>query len=448
MHSLYARVTLAALLVLALFLGLTGVALDRAFRDSAQAAVEERLRAHIFGLLAVAEPAPDGGLVLPESLPDERFQRPGSGLYAQVLGAGDRTVWRSASQVLQTVPDPDWLQPGVWRFRRRQGEAGEEWFQLAFGVAWDLPQGAVEFTFGASEDLTMYNAQLTRFRGSLWIWFAALATGLLVALGLVLRWGLQPLRRVERDLAAVEAGTRENLTGRYPRELRGLTDNLNALLLTERGRMQRYRDALADLAHSLKTPLAILRGGQDAQSSREEIQALIREQTGRMDQIVAYQLQRAATSGRSALLPPLALAPLLQRLQQGIGKVYGQRGLRLDLRVDEALRCRADEGDLMELCGNLIDNACKWARSRVRIEAVARPAGAGFELYVEDDGPGIPEQQRAVVLGRGVRADSAMPGQGIGLAVVRDIVAAYGGELVIDQSPELGGARIRVRLPG
>jgi two-component system sensor histidine kinase PhoQ len=447
MHSLYARVTLAALLVLALFLGLAGWALERAFRDSASAAVQERLQARIYGLLAAADLDGDDRLVLPERLPEERFQRPGSGLYAQVLQHNDAAIiWRSPSQLLQVLPEPPALAPGEWRFRHVRATGNGEWFQLAFGVRWEQASGEVDFTFSVTEDPASYQAQLSEFRHSLWTWFAALAAGLLLALVLVLRWGLRPLRRVARDLAAVEAGTHEDLSGQYPRELRGLTDNLNALLRSERGRLQRYRDGLADLAHSLKTPLAILRGGQDAQASREEIQALIREQTGRMDQIVAYQLQRAATSGRSALLQPVPIAPLLERLRQSLGKVYGQRGLQLELRVDAQLRCRADEADLMELCGNLLDNACKWASARVLIQAAPRADGTGLELQVEDDGPGIPEHQREAVLGRGVRADSTLPGQGIGLAVVRDIVAAYGGELVIDPSPELGGARIRVCL--
>ncbi|MCW8874643.1 MAG: ATP-binding protein [Gammaproteobacteria bacterium] len=450
MHSLYARVTLAALLVLALFLGLAGWTLERAFRDSAGAAVQERLQAQIYGLLAAADLDADDRLVLPERLPEERFQRPGSGLYAQVLQHGEAAiVWRSPSQLLQDLPVPPPLSPGEWRFRHVQVDGNDEGFQLAFGVRWEQESSSLDFTFSVTEDAANYQAQLAEFRHSLWTWFAALALGLLLALVLVLRWGLRPLRQVERDLAAVEAGTREDLGGQYPRELRGLTDNLNALLRSERGRLQRYRDGLADLAHSLKTPLAILRGGQDAQSSREEIQALIREQTGRMDQIVAYQLQRAATSGRSALLQPVPIAPLLERLRQSLGKVYGQRGLRLELRVDPAqLQLRADEADLMELCGNLLDNACKWARTRVLIQATSRAEGTGLELQVEDDGPGIPEDQRDAVLGRGVRVDSTLPGQGIGLAVVCDIVAAYGGTLAIDQSPGLGGARIQVRLPG
>jgi two-component system sensor histidine kinase PhoQ len=448
MHSLYARVTLAALLVLALFLGLAGWTLDRAFRDSAAAAVRERLQAQIYGLLAAADLDADERLALPERLPEERFLRPGSGLYAQVLQHDTAISWRSPSQMLQRIPDPPLQAPGAWRFLHLREAGTGEWFQLAFGVRWEQERGSLDFTFSVTEDLASYQAQLREFRHSLWTWFTALAAGLLLALVLVLRWGLRPLRQVERDLAAVEAGSREDLVGDYPRELRGLTDNLNALLRSERGRLQRYRDGLADLAHSLKTPLAILRGSLDGPVAAQEIPQIIREQTARMDQIVAYQLQRAATSGRTTLLQPLPIAPLLERMRQSLAKVYAQRRLDLEVRADAALCLRADEADLMELCGNLIDNACKWARTKVMIQAGVPEDGQGFELRVEDDGPGIPADQRAAVLERGVRADSAMPGQGIGLAVVRDIVTAYGGRVTIDASPGLGGARLRVWLPG
>ncbi|HEY9151138.1 MAG TPA: hypothetical protein VIQ75_10080, partial [Gammaproteobacteria bacterium] len=190
MHSLYARVTLAALLVLALFLGLAGWTLERAFRDSAGAAVQERLQAQIYGLLAAADLDADDRLVLPERLPEERFQRPGSGLYAQVLQHGEAAiVWRSPSQLLQDLPAPPPLPPGEWRFRHVQMDGNGEGFQLAFGVRWEQESSSLDFTFSVTEDAANYQAQLAEFRHSLWTWFAALALGLLLALVLVLRWG-------------------------------------------------------------------------------------------------------------------------------------------------------------------------------------------------------------------------------------------------------------------
>lgn len=447
MQSLHLRLTLAASLVLTAFLGLAGYALDRAFRDSAETAVRERLQAHIYGLLAAADIDRRGDLILPDSLPEERFQRPGSGLYAQVADVAGRIAWRSPSLLGQSLPAPPQLPPGSWSFSRVPDGTAEALFVLGFGSTWEVNERSLDFTFTVIETPQAYAAQVAQFRRSLGAWFGALALGLLVAQGLVLRWGLNPLRRVERDLAAVEAGQRETLSGSYPRELRGLTDNLNALLKTERGRLARYRDALADLAHSLKTPLAVLRGARQADAG-PDLEQLVREQTERMTQIVDYQLQRAATSGRTTLMTPVAITPLLQRILDSLAKVYAERRLDLRLDADAALHFRADAADLMELCGNLLDNACKWARARVRVQARLTDTDGGqtLELDIDDDGPGIPLDQRAAVLGRGVRADSSVPGQGIGLAVARDIVAAYGGRIDIDASPELGGARLRATL--
>ncbi|MBI5041360.1 MAG: hypothetical protein HZB57_09245 [Gammaproteobacteria bacterium] len=450
MHSLNARLGLAASLVLAAFLGLTGWALDRAFSDSAETAVRERLQAHIYGLLAAANLDRRGNLTMPESLPEERFTRPGSGLYAQIVRA-DRTVaWQSPSQLGQTLPSPPQMQPGEWLFTRQQTAEMHNLFVLAFGNSWDLGKRSVNFTFSVSEDPEVYLAQVAQFRQSLFVWFAVLAIGVLIAQGLVLRWGLSPLRRVERDLAAVEGGERELLSGDYPRELRGLTDNLNALLKTERGRLSRYRDALADLAHSLKTPLAVLRGAGPQPTQGADLEQLVREQTERMSQIVDYQLQRAATSGRTTLMAPVAIATLLQRIFNSLEKVYADRHLTLTLNADSALQFRGDEADLMELCGNLLDNACKWAAARVTATAHLHDVGDGQELVVciEDDGPGIAPEKRAAVLGRGVRVDSSVPGQGIGLAVARDIASAYGGRIDIEHSESLGGARVCAHLGG
>jgi two-component system, OmpR family, sensor histidine kinase PhoQ len=447
MHSLHLRLTLAASLVLTAFLGLAGYALDRAFRVSAETAVRERLQAHIYGLLAAADLDRQGDLSLPDSLPEERFQRPGSGLYAQVTQTDGDVMWRSPSQLGHAFPVLPHLTPGNWSFTRLPKPPAHELFVLSFGSAWEVNERSLDLTFTVIEEPQAYAAQVAQFRRSLGTWFGALALGLLVAQGLVLRWGLNPLRRVERDLAAVEAGARETLSGNYPRELRGLTENLNALLKTERGRLARYRDALADLAHSLKTPLAVLRGARHG-DDRQDLERLVQEQTERMTQIVDYQLQRAATSGRTTLLMPVAITPLLQRILTSLAKVYAERRLDLHLDAGATLQFRADAADLMELCGNLLDNACKWARTRVvvRAQLVDADGGQALELIIEDDGPGIAPEQRAAVLGRGVRIDSSVPGQGIGLAVARDIVSAYGGKIEIDASPELGGARVRATL--
>jgi two-component system sensor histidine kinase PhoQ len=255
---------------------------------------------------------------------------------------------------------------------------------------------------------------------------------------------------VAADLAEIEAGRRTELIGHYPRELRGLTDNLNALIRHERSHLERYRHTLDDLAHSLKTPLAVLRGTLDSGGSNQEFQHSVQEQVDRMSQIVQYQLQRAATSGRTTLTAPIALLGAVQKITASLDKVYAGKQVTCRLRIDDKAFFHGDEGDLLELLGNLLDNAYKSCRQHVVISGqplVDHRYSTGLIIYVEDDGPGIPLDMAQSVLQRGVRMDTATPGQGIGLAVVQDIVRIYKGALEIGSS-HLGGARLTVHLPG
>jgi len=443
MRSLQSRLVLAASVALAAFLGLGGFALDRSFCDSAQTAVHRRLQADIYALLAAADVNSAGVLHMPPRLFDERLQRPGSGLYGQVIDASGQSRWRSASELGKQLPTPAALPPGTWRFRKVDSTGGRL-FQLSFGVAWDTDNGgARRYTFIVSEDLASYDAEVERFRRSLLVWLGAAAVVLLLLQGTILRWSLTPLRRAARNLEAIQSGVQARLEGDYPRELQGLTDNLNALLESERRQLGRYRDGLADLAHSLKTPLAVLRGALEG-GNDEELRGAVKDQTERMNLIVDYQLQRAATSGRTALMAPVPIEPVVRRVLDSLAKVYRDKGVRSEQSVPQDACFHGDEGDLMELLGNLIDNAYKWCRSVVRVNLDVAPERE-LVLTVEDDGPGVPADKARVVVNRGERADAGVSGHGIGLAVVQDIARAYHGGIDIDASP-LGGARIRVRL--
>ncbi|MCG5499342.1 ATP-binding protein [Ectothiorhodospira lacustris] len=427
MNSLTLRVSLIAALVVAVFAVVTALALDRAFRDSAVYAVEERLQAQLFLLMGAAEVDPAGRVSLPERLPESRLMLPDSGLHARVGDDLGRTLWRSPSALGTYGLQPD-----------------DRAFVARMTVDWETPGGVVPLTFTLSEDRSGLEAQLRTYRRSLWGWLAVLAVLLLAAQSLALYLGLIPLRRVARELRAMEQGEQSALTGRYPVELKALTDNLNDLLRQERAQLARYRDGLADLAHSLKTPLAVLRGSLESRHDEDRRHDL--EQLERMDRIVAYQLQRAATAGHRALAAPMAVASLVQRLGRTLDKVYPDKGVVFFDDVSADSRFRGNEGDLMELLGNLMDNAWKYGRSRVRVSSATE--GRWLVLRVEDDGPGIPADQVPAILARGGRLDEGVPGQGIGLAVVNEIVSAYEGRLTIGTSEALGGARVEIRLPG
>ena len=445
--SLHARLLVAAGVVLTGFLGLTGAALDRGFRQSAEAAARDRLQAELYLLLGAADLDADLGMSVPEVLPDARLATPGSGLYAEVVDGEGEVVWRSWSALGLDVPFPAPPPPGHPELRETLSSDGAALLTLSLGVVWELAPGRDErYTFRVAESRATLEAEVARFRQSLWGWLAAAGLGLLAVQGLVLRWGLAPLRRVVHEVAAVEAGGQEGLGGDYPGELRPLTDRLNALLAHGRSQLERHRNALADLAHSLKTPLALLQGSLEGEAPAPELRASVRDQVERMATVVDYQLRRAAATGRAPLTASVALAPLVRRVVASVAKVHAARAISFQVEVPEDLRLAGDEGDLMEVVGNLLDNAAKWARGRVRVSARANPPDA-TQLTVEDDGPGIPAAELPRIATRGTRADPGTPGQGIGLAVVRDIVeSAYGGQLELANRPG-GGLEARVRLP-
>ena len=448
--SLNTRLLLASSVVLTAFLGITGLVLDRAFRASADTALRDRLQVHVYALLAASDLDARGKLRLPAELPDPRFSLIGSGLYAEVVDGNGQPVWRSKSLLGLTIPFARTPPVGEREFVPIEVERDLPLLSLAFTVSWQANENSDRrYTYRVAENLVSFNAEVTRFRQSLWGWLAGAAILLLLVQGAVLRWSLAPLRRVADDLHAIETGLAQRLRGNYPRELRQLTDNLNGLLSSADSHLKRYRDSLGNLAHSLKTPLAVLRGAVDGETNDAALRAIAREQLTGMAQLIDYQLQRAAVSGRTPLAAPVEVKPVVEKIVAALTKVYADKDVRVTLDVETSATFHGDAGDLTEMLGNLLDNACKWCRQQVRVTARMRPTSGAtrpsLDISVEDDGPGIPENMKARVLQRGARADETTPGHGLGLAMVQDTLALYHGELVLETGP-LGGLAVRLRF--
>jgi len=454
--SLQARSLAAASCVLAAFLGLAFFALDRAFYDAAESALRERLQGYIFAYLAAADTTRSGSLIPPEVGPDPRFDRPvQSGLYAGIVG--DKIVnvkgnqWRSPSATDRDLPFDTQLARGEVRFSGPSETPVGDLFVLAQGVDWTTGiKDELHLTFYVAEDVSGLREQVRVYRGTLLMWLGTTGVVLLLLLVVVLRWSLAPLRKVVADLARVERGSQDRLDRAYPSELSGLTTSLNSFIDAERDRLKRYRNTLSDLAHSLKTPLAVVRSQLESGGDAEELRWTVLEQVGRMDEIVAYQLSRAATSGHQTFAAPLPLEPYCEEIVRSLEKVYANKGVLCEFEIEATARFHGDQGDLMELLGNLLENAFKWARRRVLLSASVIPAPAGrrpgLELIVEDDGPGVAEEKIGHLLQRGVRGDERVQGHGIGLAIVQDILRAYKGELNVTHSETLGGARFTIRF--
>src|SRR5690606_7063145 len=307
------------------------------------------------------------------------------------------------------------------------------------------------YTIYVMEDAGTLPRQVSVFRQALWGYLGIAAAVLLFLQAVILRWSLLPLRRVVVELKRVQRGQLARMSEHHPRELEPLTESINALIESEREHLDRQRNTLADLAHSLKTPLAVLRARLDSEAGEAELREELDTQLRRMNDMVGYQLGRAASGGHKLFDAPMESERHAEQIVQGLAKIHAARGMLCEFELDHAARFHREPGDLKELLGNMLENAFKWARSRVLLtvrngECVPnrRP---GLVLCVDDDGPGIPQEKVAVVLQRGVRGDERVQGHGIGLSIVQDIVRDYRGELVVSPSPELGGARFEVTLP-
>jgi two-component system sensor histidine kinase PhoQ len=447
--SLSRRLLLSVFLVLVAFFGITVFLLDRVFQRAAERSLRELIDAQMVALIAAADPdGPES--VTPTAVLETRFDTPGSGLYAEIRSASGESIWRSQSTTGTAVQFGPPLEGGERRFFYTSIAGTSIRLAVASrGIVWsDLHGQPARFTFSVATSLEVYEAQLASFRQQMVGWFAGLAMLLVATLALLLRWVLKPVRRLEREIKEVEAGTREHLGEAWPRELAAVTGNLNALLDGERTRIRRYRDTLGNLAHSLKTPLAVMRQSLGSGATTKDA---LNAEIDRMSGIIEHQMKRAAASGGVLLgQAPVDLAPIVSELRAALLKVYGNKDLLFETAIEPAAQFIGDRADVTELLGNLLDNACKWAKARVRIE-VTVDAGSNsrtaLRLVVDDDGPGIAEGDRARVLERGGRADEATPGYGLGLSMVHDTVALYGGSMSIDASP-FGGARLALTLPG
>ena len=455
-RSLQARQLLAASIGLVAFLALTGYALDRAFVDVAGQGLRDRLKAYAFTYAGGIEFARDGALIPPEVAPDGRFERPGSGLYAEVELPRGR--WYSGSAQGPQLPQGEVLAGRQERFdgplpiTKSDGTPGEV-YRYGIGLIWATGGTQAEFpyTIYIMEDAGTLPRQVRVFRQALWGYLGIAAVVLLLLQGLILRWSLLPLRRVVTELKRVQRGQLARMSGHHPRELEPLTESINALVDSERENLDRQRNTLADLAHSLKTPLAVLRARLDSGAGGGELREDLDTQLRRMNDLVGYQLARAASGGHKLFAAPVSIEPHAEEIVRGLEKIYASKGVICEFEIDQDARFHGEPGDLQELLGNLLENAFKWARSRVLL--TARPGETapgrrpGLLLTVEDDGPGIAPERIAHVLQRGVRGDERVQGHGIGLAIVQDVVRSYRGELEVAASAELGGARFVVRLP-
>jgi two-component system sensor histidine kinase PhoQ len=398
-------------------------------------------------LMAGVELTANDSPVMPVALAEPRLALPESGLYANIANVDKGEEWQSLSTLGLNPPFQRRQATGQWRFDTvSAGQVNSDnqvvttrtFLSATYAVKWSVNNQVAPLVFSVLEDQAEFEREVQAFKRTLWSWLGGTGLLLLFTQIALLRWGLAPLARMAREVQRIEKGEQAALDGVYPFELAGLARNLNVLIDQERARKTRYKDALDDLAHSLKTPLAVLRVSLDDTS---ELPGVVAQQVDRMDDIIVHQLGRAGASGATGFAPPLALVPLVNRIRDALLKVYAEKGLTFTVDCPPGLTWRIDEGDAFEILGNVLDNAAKWAKHavspRIWIEANR------LHIRVTDDGPGFAASQG--VPARRVRLDERVPGHGIGLAVVKDLLASHQGELNISQA-DSGGAQIDMVL--
>ncbi|KAA0874370.1 ATP-binding protein [Nitrincola tapanii] len=420
--------------------------LQRAHLQSLIASERSQAQLQVYLLLGAAE-IQQGQPMLPAFLQEPGFAQPESGVYGVISDREGDWLWRSESAALlpeswRSTLQQNLLEPGQSRFLYLRDRG---MFLLQYPVIWESEGQDYYLRFSVLRSDERVEAQLLAFKTQLWAWLGGIFVLALLVQYLILRWGLRPLYRLARDLNRIEKGQAEELSGRYPLELQQVTDSLNQLIRSERQQRERYRNTLGDLAHSLKTPLAVMSGAVNESLSFEAYQQRVEEQVQRMNQIVQYQLSRAVKAEGRVLAKPIPIAPVVQRLMAVLQKVYAEKEILGENQVLATTEFFGDERDLLELLGNLLENAFKYGRHQVRVSSIQTRNGS--LLIIEDDGNGIMPEQSRVILERGKRMDTSTTGQGIGLAVTVDILSSYGGGLEADNSPELGGARFRLMLP-
>ena len=426
-----------------------GFVLSNAFVMAVRDNFDTGLQVDLDGMIAAAEPDPNGQVALQERFLNRRFARVYSGHYWQIVPVQPGApVQISHSLFDKTIkldgrPGRDGL---IWA--TAAGPDDQHLRVLARRVSFAIsatarPDDSRAYTFMVASDLSVVDREIADFNGTL-IWsFVALLVGLVLAVFVQVRVGLMPLRRLSEALARIRSGAAQRLEGSFPAEIAPLAGELNSLIEHSAEVVGRARTHVANLAHFLKTPLTVL--ASEAEANPGPLADSVRRQVGVMRRQVDHYLTRARTAGALNVLGNRTeLVPVLENLARVLRRIHVEKGTAIEIDCPPTLYFRGERQDLEEMAGNLMDNACKWAASRVLVRAVKE--SAFFTLSVEDDGPGLAAADRERVLERGERLDENVPGSGLGLSIVREISKLYGGGVELGAGA-LGGLCVRLRLP-
>ena len=438
-RSLAVRLLLGAGLWVAVALIASGFLLSALFNDYVERNFDARLNGILEVIVSVSEVEADKSIRLTQT-PPGRFQQPFSGWYWQI---GDengpllrsRSLWDQALEIRSQGAPAD-----VLRFETPGPDSAT---LRVVQRAIRLPGSEQAYLYTVAADVAVMGADIESFNTALGWSLGALGLGLVVAVFLQVRYGLRPLKRIEASLSAIRSGLARRLEEDFPSEINPLSKEINALLEHNASLLERARTHVGNLAHSLKTPLAVLHN--DAAKGQGPLAESVARQAAVMQRNIDHHLTRARTAAARDVLGARAeVGRAAEDLRRTLTRHHADRAITIELEVEEGIAFRGERQDLDEMLGNLMDNACKWAKSRVRVTAV--PEADRLRLSVEDDGPGLAPSAREAALNRGERLDESVPGSGLGLAIVRDIADLYGGEVALEEA-SLGGLKALLILP-
>jgi two-component system sensor histidine kinase PhoQ len=406
------------------------VSIEEAFKQSQIKALEQQLEANLYSIVGEIDLDAKEVIISSGFLPPI-LNQVDSGTLA-LVEQNSQVLWRSDSALnLNPNLDSATAQPGEGQFK-----FVDQYWRYTFALFFDNEHGTRNLVIHVLQHERVLDAQVGEFRSIIVRWFFAIATLLVLALAFGLWSTLQPIKKLDEQIKQVEKGLTQFISGDFPKELTRVKEDLNLMISAQERQKNRYRSYLSDLTHALKTPVAVLKSSPICNDPA------ITEQLDRMTHIIEHQLRKASSGGEDIWKKKIELNPVLDKLVGVMDKIHGQKAIEFDCKLAHSHYFYGDEADLMEILGNLIDNACKACKHQVTVSVTsAKP----LILVVEDDGPGIEASQRDRLLVRGQRLDTYTEGHGVGMAIVSDLVNSYQGRLEIEDSA-MGGAKFVVHF--
>jgi len=440
--SLKKRLTLISSIILVIAFSIIYFATQSAYSIASKSRLQESMTAQVYALMAVANDEQDR-LIIPDLLRNERLENLSSGLVAYVLTETGDITWRSpSSELFQSAPQN--YQDFSMQQLTESDYEGRKIYWIGESIIWEHENNIEKtYYFIVGEKQSILTSAVDKFKNEVFAWLSVSGIVLLIVFTYALSISLRPLKSAQQQIELIRLGEIKKVEGNFPEELKPLTSSINQLLESEMRQKDRFRDSLGNLAHSLKTPLAIIKGEIDKQAVVDS-DNIIKNQVSRIDDIVRYQLNRSVISSGRTLVKTCAVEPEVVKIIDALKKVYQRKNIKIEHRIQSDTIFPGDAGDLLELVGNLTENGCKWADSLVVVSAKHKEGS--FCLYVDDDGPGVAKSNRESILNRGKRLDQTKEGQGLGLSIVMDIVNNYQGEITIETSG-LGGALFKINIP-